>query len=95
MDVRLIQVNRVVDHRDDRQDVVVPREELRHRIHVGGLWPAAPEEPVLQMGGRDLQRVANPLTRRKAGPRMRRVSRGMRPPVHEDGPIERSHELNV
>ncbi len=47
------------------------------------------------MRRRDLERVADPLAGREAGPGVRRPRRRMRTAVHEDGTIERSHELDV
>jgi hypothetical protein len=95
VDVRLVQINGIVDDGDDGEDVVVARNELRHGVHVARLRTAAPEEAVLEVRGRDLQRAANPLAGRKPGPRVRRVRRWMRTAVHEDRPIQRPHELNV
>ena len=47
------------------------------------------------MRRRDLQRVADPLAGREAGPGVRRPGRRMRAAVHEDRPVQRSHELDV
>src|SRR5206468_6176236 len=71
------------------------RDVLRHRIHVAGLRPAALEVTIFEVRGRDLQRVAYPLAGRKAGPGVRRPGGRMRTAVHEDWPVQRSHELDV
>ena len=62
VNVRLVLIDRIVDDGDDGEDIVVPRDELRHGVHVGGLRSAASEVAVFQMCGRDLQCVADPLT---------------------------------
>ena len=95
VDVRLVQVNGIVDDGDDGEDLVVPGDELRHRVHVARLRAAAPKESVLEVRGRDLQRAADPLAGRKTGPRVRCVRRWMRAAVHEDRPVQRPHELHV
>jgi hypothetical protein len=73
----------------------VPRQVLRHRIQVAGLRAAPFEIAVLQVRGRDLERVADPLPRREAGPAVRCPGGWMGPAVHEHRAIERAHELNV
>ena len=95
MNVRLVLVQGVVNDGDDGQDVVMPRDELRHRVHVARLRSPAAEISVLQMSGGDLQRVADPLSRREAGPAMRRIRRRVRAAVHEHRAVERAHELDV
>ena len=70
-------------------------DELRHRVHVARLRPAAFQVAVLEVRGRDLQRVADPLAGREPGPAVRRLRRRMRPAVHEDRTVERAHELDV
>jgi hypothetical protein len=91
----LVEINRVVHHLHDSQDVVVPRNELRHRQHVARLWAAAFQVAILEMGGGDLQRMPDPLAGRKTAPTVRRVCRRVWTPVHEDRPIERAHVLKA
>ena len=71
------------------------REELGHRQHVAGLRAAALEVAVLQMRRRDLQRVPDPLPRRKARPAVGRPGRRMRTSIHEHGAVQGPHELQV
>ena len=61
--VRLVHVDGVVHDARDRQDVVVTGDELRHRVEVARLRPAALQVAVLEVRGRDLQRVARPTGR--------------------------------
>ena len=93
--VRLVEIDRVVHDLHDRQDVVVPGDELRHRQHVARLRPAALQVAVLQVRRRDLQRLADPLAGREAAPAVRRPGRRMRAAVDEDRPVERAHELHA
>ncbi len=93
--VRFVLIDRIVHHRHDREDLVVAGDVVRHRIHVARLRTAALEVAVLQMRGRHLERVADPLSGGEARPAVRRPRRRMRTPVHEDRPVERPHELHV
>ena len=93
--VRLVLIDRIVHDGDDGEDLVVAGEVIRHRVHVARLRPAALEVAVFQVRGRNLQRVADPLAGGEAGPAVRRPRRRMRTAVHEDRPVERSHELDV
>ena len=93
-DVRLVEIDRVVHDLHDREHVVVPGDELRHRQHVGGLRPAPLQVPVLQVRRRDLERLTDPLAGREPAPAVRRPGRRVRPAVHEDRPVERAHELH-
>ena len=72
---------------DDGQDVVVAGDELRHRVHVARLRTAALQIPVLEVRGRDLQRVAEPFASGEAAPAVWRIGGRMRPAVHEDRPV--------
>ena len=92
---RLVHVYRVVDDRVDGEDIAVPRDVIRHRIHVARLRPAASEVAVLEVSGRHFQRISHPFSGREAAPRVRRVRRRMRASIHVNRPVEGAHELNV
>ena len=70
-------------------------DELGHRVHVARLRPAALQVAVLEVRGRDLQGVSDPLAGGESGPAVRRLGRRVRPAVHEDRPVQRAHELDV
>ena len=93
--VGLVQVDGVVHHGDDGEDVTVPRDELGHRVHVSGLRASALQVSILEVSARDLQRVPDPLPGREARPAVRGPRWRMRPPVHENRPVQRPHELDV
>ena len=81
---RLFEVDRILDDRDNGQMVPVPDETLGHRRAVAVRDAVALKPAEFQVRGRDHQRVAVPLARRKARPRVRGMPRRMRPAVEPD-----------
>ena len=95
VDVRLVHVDGIVDDGDHVQEIAMSRDELGHRVHVARLRSATLEVAILQVRRRDLQRVPDPLSGRKARPAVWRPCRWVRTAVHEDRTVQRPHELDV
>src|SRR6187431_767731 len=73
----------------------MPRDQVHHRVHVAGLRTGTSKVTVLEMGGRNLQRVADPLSGGKTAPGVRCPCRRTWTAIHINRPVQRTHELDV
>ena len=87
LDVRLGEVQRVVDDPGDRQHVLVARVVGDDRRLVARRRAVAADPAPLDVRGRGHQRRAAPLAGREAGPGVRRILRRVRTAVHPDRPV--------
>ena len=83
-DKRLLEVDRIVHDRDDRQVVAMTNETLGHRRQVAVRDAVALQPAGLQMRREDCELFAVPSPGREAGPRMGHVCGRMRPAVEPD-----------